>query len=137
MADWKQITARIRRARGSKDPAGQLTTLYEKTKDAMVAFELGRNVEASGDSGRALEWYLIAAKGFRRGDWKTKAREAVVRLGGELPPESDPTAETVPATGDDQSPTAASGEISSDATSSEDAESLEGASALDSPSTSD
>jgi len=42
MADWKQITARIRRARGSRDPAGQLTLLFEKTSDAMVAFELGR-----------------------------------------------------------------------------------------------
>jgi len=85
MADWKQITARIRRARGSKDPAGQLTTLFEKTKDAMVAFELGRHFEGAGDPGQALGWYLIATKGFRRGDWKTKAREAVVRLGGELP----------------------------------------------------
>ena len=39
MADWKQITARIRRAKGSKDPAGQLSNLFQKTRDAMVAFE--------------------------------------------------------------------------------------------------
>jgi hypothetical protein len=40
MTDWKQITARIRRARTSKDPAGQLSNLYQKTRDAMV--EIGR-----------------------------------------------------------------------------------------------
>jgi len=42
MTDWKQITARIRRARTSKDPAGQLSNLYQKTRDAMVAFELAK-----------------------------------------------------------------------------------------------
>ena len=45
MADWKQITARIRRARTGKDPAVQLSTLFEKTQDAMVAFELARVFE--------------------------------------------------------------------------------------------
>ena len=90
MADWKQITARIRRARGSRDPGGQLTLLYEKTSDAMVAFELGRHFEIAKDSAQSLQWYLTAATKFRRGEWKTKAREAVVRLGGELPPDLDP-----------------------------------------------
>jgi hypothetical protein len=93
MADWKQITARIRRARGSRDPAGQLLLLYEKTNDAMVAFELGRHFEIAKDSSQALQWYLTSASKFRRGDWKTKAREAVVRMGGELPPDSDPALE--------------------------------------------
>jgi hypothetical protein len=93
MADWKQITARIRRARGSRDPAGQLLLLYEKTNDAMVAFELGRHFEIAKDSTQALQWYLTSANKFRRGDWKTKAREAVVRMGGELPPDSDPVPE--------------------------------------------
>ena len=93
MADWKQITARIRRARGSRDPAGQLLLLYEKTNDAMVAFELGRHFEIAKDSAQALQWYLTSANKFRRGDWKTKAREAVVRMGGELPPASDPVPE--------------------------------------------
>jgi hypothetical protein len=93
MADWKQITARIRRARGSRDPGGQLALLYQKTNDAMVAFELGRHFEIAKDSAKALEWYLVAATRFRRGDWKTKAREAVVRLGGELPPDVDPISE--------------------------------------------
>ena len=94
MADWKQITARIRRARGSRDPGGQLALLYEKTNDAMVAFELGRHFEITKDFAKSLEWYLTAAKRFRRGEWKTKAREAIVRLGGDLPPDTDPVPES-------------------------------------------
>ncbi|PYU03389.1 MAG: hypothetical protein DMG34_13195 [Acidobacteria bacterium] len=97
MADWKQITARIRRARGSRDPGGQLTLLYEKTTDAMVAFELGRHFEIAKDPAQALQWYLTAATKFRRGAWKTKARDAVVRLGGDLPPDNDPAPETASA----------------------------------------
>jgi hypothetical protein len=85
MADWKQITARIRRARGGKDPVGQLTNLYEKTRDAMVAFELARYFETAGHNLEAAKWYLSAAERFRRADWKTKAQEAAVRLGGQLP----------------------------------------------------
>jgi hypothetical protein len=53
MADWKQITARIRRARTSKDPAGQLSALYEKTHDAMVAFELAKYFETSANNAEA------------------------------------------------------------------------------------
>src|SRR5258708_6498569 len=81
MADWKQITARIRRARTGKDPVGQLTNLYEKTRDAMVAFELARYFEPAGHKPDAAKWYLAAADRFRRADWKTKAQEAAVRLG--------------------------------------------------------
>src|SRR5271156_2662343 len=81
MADWKQITARIRRARTSKDPAGQLSNLYEKTQDAMVAFELARHFETAGLSGDAGKWYAMAAERFRRADWKTKALESAARLG--------------------------------------------------------
>ena len=91
MADWKQITARIRRARTSKDPAAQLSNLYEKTRDAMVAFELAKYFETSGQNADAAKWYSAAAERFRRADWKTKAQEAAVRLGGvpgELPLES-------------------------------------------------
>lgn len=84
MADWKQITARIRRARTGKDPVGQLSNLYEKTRDAMVAFELARFFETSGQNPEAAKWYLAAAERFRRADWKTKAQEAAVRLGAEL-----------------------------------------------------
>ena len=84
MADWKQITARIRRARTGKDPAGQLATLFEKTRDAMVAFELARFFETSGQNSDAAKWYIAAAERFRRADWKTKAQEAAVRLGAEV-----------------------------------------------------
>jgi hypothetical protein len=83
MADWKQITARIRRARTGKDPVGQLSNLYEKTRDAMVAFELARYFETTGQNPEAAKWYLAAAERFRRADWKTKAQEAAVRLGAE------------------------------------------------------
>lgn len=82
MADWKQITARIRRARTSKDPAGQLSNLYEKTHDAMVAFELAKLFETSGQNADAAKWYSAAAERFRRADWRTKAQESAVRLGG-------------------------------------------------------
>src|SRR5258705_6765238 len=103
MADWKQITARIRRARGSRDPAGQLALLYEKTGDAMVAFELGRHFEIAKDPALALQWYLTSASRFRRGEWKTKARDAIVRLGGELPPDTDPLPERPPTSADQPS----------------------------------
>ncbi|MGH9743850.1 MAG: hypothetical protein ACRD51_16010 [Candidatus Acidiferrum sp.] len=86
MADWKQITARIRRARTGKDPVGQLSNLFEKTRDAMVAFELARFFETSGQNLEAAKWYLAAAERFRRADWKTKAQEAAVRLGAEVAP---------------------------------------------------
>lgn len=87
MADWKQITARIRRARTSKDPAGQLTNLFSKTRDAMVAFELARYFETSGNHADAGRWYLTAAERFRRADWKTKAQESATRLGATEPAE--------------------------------------------------
>jgi len=82
MADWKQITARIRRARSGKDPLAQLAILYEKTSDAMVAFELAKVFENSGQNSDAAKWYSTAAQRFRRAEWKTKAHEAAVRLGG-------------------------------------------------------
>jgi len=85
MADWKQITARIRRARTGKDPVGQLTSLFEKTRDAMVAFELAKHFETGGQHADAIKWYMTAAERFRRADWKTKAREALLRLGGTVP----------------------------------------------------
>ncbi|HZV58703.1 MAG TPA: hypothetical protein VFF42_00075, partial [Candidatus Eremiobacteraceae bacterium] len=88
MADWKQITARIRRARTSKDPVAQLSNLFEKTHDAMAAFELARYFETTGHASDAGKWYATAAGRFRRADWKTKAQEAALRLGASLPPES-------------------------------------------------
>src|SRR5215472_14480975 len=82
MADWKQITARIRRARTGKDPVGQLANLYQKTSDAMVAFELAKLFESSGQNSDAAKWYSTAAEKFRRAEWKNKAQEAATRLGG-------------------------------------------------------
>jgi len=87
MADWKQITARIRGARTGKDPAGQLANLFSKTRDAMVAFELARYFESSGNPADAGRWYLTAAERFRRSDWKTKAQESATRLGATEPAE--------------------------------------------------
>jgi len=89
MADWKQITARIRRARTGKDPAGQLSNLYQKTRDAMVAFELAKHFETAGQSSEALKWYATAAERFRRADWKSKAQQAAARLGGASPESQD------------------------------------------------
>jgi hypothetical protein len=94
MADWKQITARIRRARTSKDPSAQLSSLYEKTKDAMVAFELARFFEAATQLPEAAKWYGEAAKHFRRADWKIKAQEAATRLGGAPPTSDEPAADS-------------------------------------------
>src|SRR5205085_1748297 len=82
MADWKQITARIRRARTGKDPVAQLSNLFEKTNDAMVAFELARYLETTGQNAEAAKWYITAGDRFRRADWKAKAHEAATRLSG-------------------------------------------------------
>ena len=90
MADWKQITARIRRARTGKDPAGQLSNLFQKTSDAMVAFELAHHFESAGLNADAAKWYATAAERFRRADWKTKAQEAAVRLGGAVSETASP-----------------------------------------------
>jgi len=98
MADWKQITARIRRARTGKDPAAQLTNLFTKTRDAMVAFELARYFESVGNTADAGRWYLTAAERFRRSDWKTKAQESATRLGATEPAEI-PANVTKPAEG--------------------------------------
>lgn len=98
MADWKQITARIRRARSGKDPLGQLANLYQKTSDAMVAFELAKLFESSGQNSDAAKWYSTAAAKFRRAEWKTKAHEAAVRLGGS--PAESAAEESAPSDGE-------------------------------------
>lgn len=85
MANWRQIQGRIRRARTSVDPAGKLNELFQKTRDAMVAFEAGAVEEKSGRSEEAIRWYTIAAQRFRRADWRQKAAEALVRLGASVP----------------------------------------------------
>src|SRR5437879_12168132 len=81
MSDCKQIQGRIRRAKAGADPLGRLAALYEKTRDAMVAFELAQLYEKSGQIVEAVRCYSAAAERFRRAEWKTKAEEALARLG--------------------------------------------------------
>src|SRR5260370_36193982 len=88
MSDWRQIQARIRKARVTADPAGQLAALYERTRDAMVAFELARHHEKRGENQEAARWYTAAAERFRRAQWKLKAQEALARLGVAIPIET-------------------------------------------------
>src|SRR5438445_11723876 len=66
MSDWKQIQGRIRRAKAGADPLGRLAALYEKTRDAMVAFELAQLYEKSGQIVEAVRCYSAAAERFRR-----------------------------------------------------------------------
>jgi hypothetical protein len=95
MADWRQIQARIRKAKTSVNPSAKLSELYLRTHDAMVAWELGAFEEKNGRTDEAVKWYTTAAQRFRRAEWKKKAQEALARLGVETPtaPEA-PSAET-------------------------------------------
>ncbi len=85
MADWRQIQARIRKAKNSPEALAKLSELYQRTRDAMVAWELGVVEEKAGRNEEAGKWYTIAAQRFRRADWKKKAEEALTRLGIEIP----------------------------------------------------
>ncbi|HEY2109559.1 MAG TPA: hypothetical protein VGH17_06625 [Candidatus Acidoferrales bacterium] len=85
MADWRQIQARIRKAKNSPDASSKLSELYQRTRDAMVAWELGAIEEKAGRNEEAGRWYIISAQRFRRADWKKKAQEALARLGIEVP----------------------------------------------------
>lgn len=117
MADWKQITARIRRARTSKEPAAQLTNLFAKTRDAMVAFELARYFESVGNTGDAGRWFLTASERFRRSDWKTKAQENATRLGATEPAEiPQPVEKTAAAETDSEEATERKAESGADET---------------------
>jgi len=91
MADWRQIQARIRKAKNSPEALAKLSELYQRTRDAMVAWELGVVEEKAGHNDEAGKWYTIAAQRFRRADWKKKAEEALTRLGIELPAASAET----------------------------------------------
>jgi hypothetical protein len=59
--------------------------LYERTRDAMVAFELAQIFEKSGDTTEAVRWFTTAAERFRRPQWKQKAEECLTRLGAPIP----------------------------------------------------
>ena len=85
MSDWRQIQARIRKAKTSSNPSAKLSELYQRTRDAMVAWELGSFEEKNGHADEAAKWYAAAAQRFRRAEWKKKAEEALTRLGVEVP----------------------------------------------------
>ena len=85
MANWRQIQGRIRRARTSADPFGKLAELYQKTRDAMVAFEAANFAEKAGRTDDAIHWFTTAAERFRRTEWRQKAAEALARLGAPVP----------------------------------------------------
>jgi hypothetical protein len=100
MADWRQIQARIRKAKNSPDAPEKLSELFQRTRDAMVAWELGAIEEKAARNDEAVKWYTIAAQRFRRSDWKKKAADALARLGVELPvapAEASSEAHTTPA----------------------------------------
>jgi hypothetical protein len=89
MADWRQIQARIRKAKNSPDAHAKLSELYQRTRDAMVAWELALIQEKAELQDDAVKWYTIAAERFRRAEWKKKAEEALTRLGAVLPLAND------------------------------------------------
>jgi len=93
MADWRQIQARIRKAKNSPDAATKLNELYQRTRDGMVAWELGAIEEKAEHREEAGRWYAIAAQRFRRADWRKKAEEALTRLGMEIPAQPAPGGE--------------------------------------------
>ncbi|HEU5409942.1 MAG TPA: hypothetical protein VFU57_02905 [Candidatus Acidoferrales bacterium] len=66
--------------------------MFQKTRDAMVAFEAGAVEEKSGRGEEAVRWYTIAAQRFRRADWRQKAAEALTRLGAPIPEMTAPAA---------------------------------------------
>ena len=89
MADWRQIQARIRKAKNAPDAHAKLSELYQRTRDAMVAWELALIQEKAEMKDDAVKWYALAAERFRRAEWKKKAEEALTRLGAVLPVAND------------------------------------------------
>ncbi len=85
MTDWRQIQARIRKAKNSPDALVKLSELFQRTRDGMVAWELGAVEEKAERMSEAIKWYTVAAERFRRSEWKKKAEEALIRLGAPIP----------------------------------------------------
>ncbi|HTS13772.1 MAG TPA: hypothetical protein VMH00_16755 [Candidatus Limnocylindrales bacterium] len=85
MADWRQIQARIRKAKNAADPSSKLNELFQRTRDGMVAWELAVLEEKNERMEEAVRWYTTAFQRFRRAEWKKKAEEALTRLGAEIP----------------------------------------------------
>ncbi len=95
MTDWRQIQARIRKAKNSPDALVKLSELFQRTRDGMVAWELGAVEEKAERMSEAIKWYTVAAERFRRSEWKKKAEEALIRLGAPIPaPKAEPAAPT-------------------------------------------
>jgi hypothetical protein len=92
MADWRQIQARIRKAKNSTDARTKLNELYQRTRDAMVSWELAAVEEKAEHLDEAIKWYTISAERFRRADWKKKAEDALTRLGAPIPAPGDKSA---------------------------------------------
>jgi hypothetical protein len=113
MADWRQIQARIRKARSAPDAIAVMTELFERTRDAMVAFELGKLHEKAGANEDAVNSYTVAFERFRRIGWRKKAEEALVRLGAPVPttPMETGPAESAPQS---EAPAAAAPQFPSD-----------------------
>jgi hypothetical protein len=93
MADWRQIQARIRKAKNSPDAPAKLNELFQRTRDGMVAWELAAIEEKAEHLEEAGKWYTLAAQRFRRADWRKKAEEALTRLGLEIPAPGTPEPE--------------------------------------------
>ena len=51
----------------------------------MVAFELAALEEKGANNAEAVRWYTTAAERFRRADWKSRAEDALTRLGAPIP----------------------------------------------------
>jgi hypothetical protein len=85
VTNWRQIQARIRKARIGADAPAKLLSLFDKTHDGMVAFELARAYEKENRNEEAIGWYTKSIERFRRDDWKKKSAEAIIRLGGTPP----------------------------------------------------
>jgi hypothetical protein len=96
VGNWQQVQARIRKAKTSADPTGQLAALYSRTRDAMAAFELAVVQERAGNREQAVEWYTVAVQRFRRAEWKKKAEESLMRLGAPVPASADPVPSFAP-----------------------------------------
>jgi hypothetical protein len=145
MADWRQIQARIRKAKNSTDARTKLSELYQRTRDAMVSWELAAIEEKAEHADEAIKWYTVSAERFRRADWKKKAEEALTRLGAPIPVAGDKSAsKSAEAQHEDASepngntdseavkPRLAVGEIAEDESDADDAEESDDASAEDS-----
>ena len=119
MADWRQIQARIRKAKNSPDAQVKLSELYARTHDAMVAWELATIEEKAARNDEAVKWYSVSAERFRRPEWKKRAEEALTRLGAPLPepllkPDVEENTEAFHIPASPANPAIADGESSSD-----------------------